>query len=196
MEPIIKFSREAIMKFFFKDWTSYYRRRFFYAGEHLLVAGRIIVVGKVSVGDSVMLSGGVRLLGIENGTIKMGNHIYIGADATISSTSSVELGSDVVISPYVLIIDHDGYGLDGNSAVEKSVRIGNHVWIGIRAIILKGVAVGDNSIVGAGAVVTKDVEPNTIVAGNPARKIRNTTGYTITSRGPIYYPSPKYSSSG
>ncbi len=51
--------------------------------------------------------------------------------------------------------------------------IGNHVWIGENALILKGVKIGDNSIVGAGSVVTKDVPNNSIVAGNPARIIKN-----------------------
>jgi len=111
--------------------------------------------------------------------IKTGNNVYFDS-VTIISTVSVEIGNDVVIGHGALITDHDGYGLDGNPPVEKPVKIGNHVWIGMRAMILKGVTVGDNSIVGAMAVVTKDVEPNTIVAGNPARRICNTIGYTIT----------------
>ena len=52
------------------------------------------------------------------------------------------------------------------------ISIGNHVWIGAGATILKGVTIGDNAIIGAGSVVTKDVPPNTIVAGNPAHIIR------------------------
>ena len=52
------------------------------------------------------------------------------------------------------------------------------MWIGVHAIILKGVTVGDGAIIGAGAVVTRDVEANTIVAGNPAKFIRKTKGYT------------------
>jgi acetyltransferase-like isoleucine patch superfamily enzyme len=190
MKKILADIRENIMGKFVKNWAPYYRRRFYSAGEQLLVTGRIEVRGKVSVGDCVMLENGARLWALRNGAIKMGNHIFVST-ATISSTLSVELGNYVVISPNALIIDHDGYGLDGNPAVEKPVKIGNHVWIGLRAIILKGVTIGDNSVVGASAVVAKDVEPNTIVAGNPARKIRNTKGFTITSRGPIYYPRPK-----
>ena len=49
------------------------------------------------------------------------------------------------------------------------MKIGNNVWIGMNAIVLKGVTIGENSIIAAGAVVTKDVPPNTVVAGNPAR---------------------------
>jgi acetyltransferase-like isoleucine patch superfamily enzyme len=137
---------EAFMAMFLKNWTNYYRKRFYYVGEQLLVTGRIVVLGKESVGDSVMLEDGARLTALENGAIKMGNHIYIGA-ATISSTISIELGNDIVISPSALIIDHNGYGLDGKPAVEKPVKIGNHVWIGVRATILNGVTVGDNSVV-------------------------------------------------
>jgi acetyltransferase-like isoleucine patch superfamily enzyme len=178
---------------FSKDRTKHYRKYFRSAGEHLVVNGRIDLVGNVSVGDSVMIDGGARLLAIRNGVIKIGGHNYI-ENATISATLSIEIGNYVVLGSCVLIIDHDGYGLDGNTALEKPVKIGNHVWIGIRATILKGVTIGDNSIIGAGAVVTTNVEPNTIVAGNPARKIRDTKGYTIPAHDPgsIYYPTPKY----
>jgi len=57
----------------------------------------------------------------------------------------------------------------------KPIHIGRNVWLGGGAIILPGVTVGDNSIVGAGSVVTKDVEPNTIVVGNPVRVLRKIT---------------------
>ena len=55
----------------------------------------------------------------------------------------------------------------------KPVRIGRNAWIGAGATILPGVTIGDNAVVAAGAVVTKDVEPNTIVGGNPAKFIKN-----------------------
>jgi acetyltransferase-like isoleucine patch superfamily enzyme len=145
-----------------------------------MVRGRITVRGKVSVGDKVTFTRNSELLAYENGVIKIGNHVYFNT-GTIISTLSVEIGDHVVINAGALLIDHNGYGLDGNPAVKKPVKIGDHVWIGMRAIILKGVTVGNNSVVGAGAVVTRDVEPNTVVAGNPARKIRDTTGYTITN---------------
>jgi carbonic anhydrase/acetyltransferase-like protein (isoleucine patch superfamily) len=157
--------------------TPYYRSRFYQAGQNLLVKGRITVVGKVIVGDNVIFEGSSALWAWGKGVIKMGNRIFFNK-ALVSSTISIEIGNDVVLSEDVLIIDHNGYGLDGSPPAEKAVKIGNHVWIGMRATVLKGVTIGDNSVVGAAAVVTKNVEPNTIVAGNPAKKIRNTTGYT------------------
>ena len=60
----------------------------------------------------------------------------------------------------------------------NSVRIGNHVWLGMRAIILKGVNIEDNSIVAAGSIVTKDVKANTIVSGNPVKQIKENIYWT------------------
>jgi acetyltransferase-like isoleucine patch superfamily enzyme len=184
---------QTLALLFPKDRTKQYRKCFQTVGEHLFVNGRIDIVGNVSVGDSVMIEGGARLLAIQKGTIKIGNHNYIES-SVISATLSIEIGNHVVVGNTVLIIDHDGYGLDENVALEKPVKIGNHVWIGIRATILKGVTIGDNAVIGAGAVVTSDVEPNTLVAGNPAKKIRDTKGYTMGTHlaGAVYYPTPKY----
>jgi acetyltransferase-like isoleucine patch superfamily enzyme len=161
--------------------TPYYRRPFLHAGKQLRITGRIIVRGKVSVGDNVTITPGSTLWAnrIQNkAEIIIGNNVYFDS-ARIKAALHVEIGDNVVINSNTMISDHDCWGLDGNSPVEKPVKIGNHVWIGMSAIILKGVTIGDNAVVGAGAVVTKDVEPNTIVAGNPAHKIRNTTGFTI-----------------
>ena len=82
------------------------------------------------------------------------------------------IGSDVSIGPEasILTLGHDPQSPDFADR-GGDVIIGNRVWIGYRALILPGVTIGDGAIVGAGAVVTKDVEPFTIVGGNPARKI-------------------------
>ena len=79
-----------------------------------------------------------------------------------------------MIAAEVVIFDTDWHGIDGQPPKEEPISIGRHVWIGLRALILEGVTIGDNSIVGAGSVVTKSVAPNSVVAGNPARFIRET----------------------
>jgi len=85
---------------------------------------------------------------------------------------AIQTGCDVSIGPEatILTLGHDPQSLDFSDQ-GGDVIIGNRVWIGYRAIILPGVTIGEGSVVGAGAVVTKDVEAFSIVAGNPAKKI-------------------------
>jgi len=94
---------------------------------------------------------------------------------------SIRTGSNVSIGPEATILT---LGHDPRSATFEDrggdVVIDDHVWIGYRAIILPGVMIGEGAVVGAGAVVTKDVEPHAMVAGNPARKI----GERVGSQGP------------
>jgi maltose O-acetyltransferase len=84
----------------------------------------------------------------------------------------IRTGSDVTIGPEasILTLGHDPQSPEFSDR-GGDVIIGNRVWIGYRALILPGVTIGDGAVVGAGSVVTKNVEPYTIVAGNPARKI-------------------------
>lgn len=84
----------------------------------------------------------------------------------------IRTGSDVSIGPEasILTLGHDPQSQDFSDR-GGDVVIGNRVWIGYRAIVLPGVTIGDGAVVGAGAVVTRDVEPYTIVAGSPAKKV-------------------------
>ena len=84
----------------------------------------------------------------------------------------ITTGNDVSIGPEaaLLTLGHDPQSPDFSDK-GGDITIGDHVWIGYRAIILPGITIGEGAVVGAGSVVTKDVEPFTIVAGNPARKV-------------------------
>jgi acetyltransferase-like isoleucine patch superfamily enzyme len=109
--------------------------------------------------------------------------IFIGTDCRINegvyiaARNRVTLGNNVVLSVGVMILDS---GLDMNLVAkgdltthsESFVVIEDNVWVGARAILLPGVVVGKNSVIAAGSVVTKNVLANTLVAGNPARQIR------------------------
>lgn len=101
---------------------------------------------------------------------------YINAGTQVRCMERISIGDGCAIGREVLIMDFDAHEItyeDGRkNRVTSPVTIGNHVWIGARATILKGVTIGDNAIIGAGSVVTKDVPPNTVVAGNPAKVIR------------------------
>ena len=106
--------------------------------------------------------------------LKLGKNIIINKGATIFSAGLVIIEDDVLIGPDVKIItvNHD-YNDRHNKIYFKKVVIKRNAWIGAGAIICPGVTLGENCVVAAGAVVTKDVMPNTLVGGNPARFIKN-----------------------
>ncbi|MCD6570639.1 MAG: acyltransferase [Deltaproteobacteria bacterium] len=105
-----------------------------------------------------------------NASIHIGNHCLICPGVRISAGSKITIGDNCMMAHNSYISDcdwHDTYNRI-TSGKALPVRIGNNVWIADSAIICKGVTIGDNSIVGAGAVVTKDIPINSVAAGNPA----------------------------
>lgn len=109
------------------------------------------------------------------GTLHLG-YGYLNAGAQIRCMECITIGNRCAIGRNVMIMDYDAHTLiyenGRKNDITSPVVIGNHVWIGAGATILKGVTIGDNAVIGAGAVVTKDVRENTVVAGVPAREIR------------------------
>jgi acetyltransferase-like isoleucine patch superfamily enzyme len=176
----------------FKFWRCIspilFRRKFHRVGSGLTIlcgwrAMPIFSVrGKIIAGHDLVIYSSIVPCAIEclyGASINIGDNVSFGEGVSISAKSKVAFGDDALIGTRVLLMDHDGHGIDGEEEKIAPINIGKHVWIGDRAIILKGVTIGDNAIIGAGSVVTKDVPSNTIAAGNPARKIGETkTGYT------------------
>ena len=106
---------------------------------------------------------------------------FINEGVSITCASQVHIGNGCNIAREVVIRDYDGHYIEElNYRTAKPITIGDHVWIGYRAMILKGVTIGDGAIIAANAVVTKDVPPHTIVAGNPAKIIRSNTQWRQT----------------
>mgnify|MGYP001126286452 CR=1 FL=1 len=129
--------------------------------------------------------------------ITIGDRTYIGKSHLVAA-ESITIGEDTILSWNVTIVDHNSHSPDWELRKHDipnwhqgkkvwtcikiaPVTIGNRVWIGFGASILKGVTIGDGAIVGACAVVTKDVPPGAIVAGNPAKVIP----YRALSDGPV-----------
>lgn len=151
----------------------------------------------LKIGDDCIISGNF-VFESTAGIVKIGNHSYIGG-GTFISRSSIEIGDNVTIAWGCTFYDHDSHSLDylkrrkdiddelndirnGRNFIankdwsdvnSKPIKICNDAWIGMNVIILKGVTVGEGAIVGAGSVVTKDVPAWTIVAGNPARVVKD-----------------------
>jgi acetyltransferase-like isoleucine patch superfamily enzyme len=110
------------------------------------------------------------------GSIKIGNYALISPGVRISASDDIVIGDSVMIANGAYITDADWHGIYDRAHRNEGitpVKIGNNVWLGDHCAILKGVTIGDNSIVAANAVVTKSVEANVIVAGNPARVVKN-----------------------
>ena len=127
--------------------------------------------GRVSLGDRVLLHRYVKLSAY-GGKIEIGNNTYIGDRTEIHSGKSVKIGSGVNIAWDCNILDRDYHAFESDSEVVKSVVIEDNVWIGCRSIILKGVTIGEGAVVAAGSIVTRDVPPKCLVAGNPAKVIK------------------------
>ena len=106
---------------------------------------------------------------------------FMNEKATITCGSEIHIGKNVHIAREASIRDYDGHYIESPSyRTAKPVYIGDNVWIGYRAFIMKGVTIGEGSIIAANAVVTKDVPPHCIVAGNPARIIRRNIKWKST----------------
>ena len=156
---------------------AWYRHKFHRVGTGLEVKGKLEMygAGKVIAGKDLHLSKNVALNTLTaQSKILIGNEVDIGDSSYVGAHGQIIIGDNTAIAGGVTILSTDFHGIDGQPTKERPIIIGRHVWIGLRAIILEGVIIGDNAIVGAGTVVTKPVAPNTIVAGNPARFIRET----------------------
>ena len=106
--------------------------------------------------------------------IKIGKRVFINAGCQFQDQGGIEIGDDVLIGPQTIIatLNHDPNPEKRGGMIPKPVRICDKVWLGARVTICPGVTIGESAIVGAGAVVTKDVPPRTVVAGVPARIFR------------------------
>jgi maltose O-acetyltransferase len=108
--------------------------------------------------------------------IRLGPGVFLNFNCVILDVVEVAIGDGTQIGPAVQIYtaDHPRDPAKRREGLEfgRPVRIGRHVWVGGGAIILPGIAIGDDAIIGAGSVVTGDVAPGTTVVGNPARMVR------------------------
>jgi acetyltransferase-like isoleucine patch superfamily enzyme len=133
--------------------------------------------GRVELGRWSWIGHGSKIR-CHEGLVSIGAKTVLGQECTISAYQHVSIGRECVIADRVMLIDFDHGMVEVDRPVreqgiyKRDVRVGNNVWIGYAACILRGVTVGDNAVIGTGAVVTKDVPANAIVGGVPARIIR------------------------
>jgi acetyltransferase-like isoleucine patch superfamily enzyme len=115
---------------------------------------------------------------VHEGECSIGAKTVLGQECTISAFQHVSIGRECILADRVMLIDFDHGVVETDRPIrqqgiyKRDVRVGNNVWIGYGACFLRGVTVGDNSVVGTYAVVTRDVPDNAVVAGVPARRLR------------------------
>lgn len=102
-----------------------------------------------------------------NGRVEMADHVAVNSRSEIRARELVRIGAGSIIGFDVLVTDTNHHELEGSVTTAPTI-IGENVWIGARAVVLRGVTIGDGAIVAAGSVVTRNVPARALVAGNPA----------------------------
>jgi len=144
------------------------------------VGARPVVLGKpvvdatdLEVGDDFKVWSGHRQTLISGwGRMRIGDRVFVNTGTVIIAVEEIVIGDDVAFANEVLLLDSDSHGVEGRPHRQAPIRIGDGCWLGARAIVLPGVTLGKRVLVAAGAVVTRDVPDDCLVAGNPARVVR------------------------
>jgi acetyltransferase-like isoleucine patch superfamily enzyme len=168
-------------------WRYLWRRLFTVAGWRWRTAGMVFFgrdlelqigrKGRIEFGRFVWIGDATKIR-CHEGAVEIGEKTVFGQECTISAYQRVRIGAQCVIADRAMFIDFD----HGIAEVERPIRVqgiykrdtvvGSNVWVGYGACVLRGVRVGDNSVIGTNAVVTKDVPANAVVGGVPAEVIR------------------------
>ncbi len=131
----------------------------------------LVVDGEVGLPD------GTRLLVGEGGTLQLGHRVAFDGDTRIICTNRIEIADGARLAWGVTVMDSDFHSIDGQPEFAP-IKIGPGAMICFGATVLKGVTIGDGAIVGANSLVTKDVPARALVAGSPAKIIRENVSYT------------------
>lgn len=118
---------------------------------------------KIEIGKKTVTRAGMQLR-VEGGTLKIGNQCFFNTNMNITCVDEVTIGDYCQFANNIVIVDHDHDYKQGINPelVSSPIHIGNNVWVGANAVILRGVTIGDNSVIAAGSVVRKEVPANTV----------------------------------
>lgn len=155
---------------------------------------------RISVGDHVhfmaLRDKPVRLAVFEGlGSITIGDYCIVNPGVRISSADSIHIGHSCMLAMNAYLADADWHDIQHRiyaPGKHQPIVLGNNVWVGDSVLICKGVNIGDNSVIGAWSVVTRDVPANVVVAGNPARQIRQLDPGDMTKREHLFNMDQPY----
>jgi lipopolysaccharide O-acetyltransferase len=166
-------------------WGLYWRRKFYSFGARSSITRPAFICGhkNIAIGERVAIWRDARIEALCPDSravrVQIGDGTAIQPYAHIGAAELVQIGRGVLIASHVYITDHDHDFSDPTEppisnphVVVSPVRIGDYVWLGERVMVLKGVTIGEHSVIGAGSVVTKSVPPFSVAVGVPARVIR------------------------
>ena len=168
-------------------WTVFNHLRYWYQKSRLGFCGAGIFFEtnvhlmrfpkNISLGDSMVIKSGARLCACNaQAQISIGENTTVGYHTYMFASEKITIGDNCLIAPFVYLVDSD-HSIAKDQLINQqtnqtaAIEIGNDVWIGTGAKILKGVRVGDGAVIAAGALVKDDVAPYAIVGGIPAKKI-------------------------
>lgn len=145
------------------------------------IDSRILFYGdncKLIIGKNCSIRNTVFWFEGENGKIVINDSTTIeGACISVASANSITIGFDCMLSKDINICTTDSHSIIDEKRIrinpDKDINIGDHVWIGMRVLVCKGVTIGNNSVIGAGAIVTKNIPDNSCAAGIPAKIIKS-----------------------
>ena len=156
------------------------RRKIDTLGENVFIEKNVKILRfpkNVQIGKQVVLKEGARICSCnQNAKINIGENTTFGYHSFLFSSESVEIGNNCLIAPFVYIVDSD-HNIEKGKLINEQpnstapVKIGNDVWIGTGAKILKGVSIENGAVIAAGAIVRNDVKAYEIHGGIPAKKI-------------------------
>lgn len=152
----------------------YRLRKLAKVGKRPVVLGKPVVdASDLEVGDDFKVWSGHRLTLISGwGRLRIGDRVFVNNGTVIIAVEEIIIGDDVAFATEVMVIDSDSHGVEGRPHKQAPIVIGDGCWLGARSIILPGVTLGKRVLVAAGAVVTRDVPDDCLVAGNPAKVVR------------------------
>ena len=175
----VKYAR-LIAALFRRRFLTRYGRRLRSDGLSFIAPDVVMQIGprgRIKLGRWSWIGHGSKLR-CHEGVISIGAKTVLGQECTISAYQHVSIGRECVIADRVMLIDFDHGMVEVDRPIRlqgiymRDVRVGNNVWIGYGACILRGVTVGDNAVIGTNSVVTRDVPANAVVGGVPGRVIR------------------------
>jgi len=148
-------------------------------GRRVRLRGNPVVSndGRMTIGAQTRLVSTVarlELVTLPSGHLEIGENVFVNYGTSLVSSAHVKIGNDCLIGSHVMVMDCDFHRVEDKAfdTTGQPVVIEDRVWLGNRSMVLKGVRVGHDAVVAAGAIVTRDVPPRSLVAGVPAKVIR------------------------